>query len=86
MFPWLWFWAPQVHLPWSGNVAQDIEPSTSWFFRGIRPQSGDGEIEERAFAVASYGRQLGLITEVLLELAEQLAPASPQGGEALARL
>jgi hypothetical protein len=86
MFPWLWFWAPQLHLPWSGDVAQEIEPTTSWFFRGIRPGSGDAEIEEKAFAVASYGRQLGLITEVLIDLAEQLAPASPQATEALVRL
>ena len=86
MFPWLWLWAPQLHFPWSGDVAQDIEPTTTWFFRGIRPESGDAEIEEKAFAVASYGRQLGLLTEVLVDLADQLAPASPQAAEALARL
>ena len=30
MFPWLWLWAPQLHFPWSGDVAQDIEPTTTW--------------------------------------------------------
>jgi hypothetical protein len=85
MFPWLWFWAPQVHLPWSGNVAQRIEPDTHWFFQGIPPSAGDARIEERAFEVASYGRQLGLITEVLIELAEQ-AGMSGKAATSLTRL
>ena len=70
MYPWLWFWAPQLHLPWSGNVAQRIDPNTRWFFQGIDPSAGDADIEEKAFSVASYGRQLGLITEILIEVAE----------------
>jgi hypothetical protein len=78
MVPWLWMFAPQVHFPWSGSVAQHIAPDTHWFFSGIRPGAGDARIEEQAFAVASYGKQLGLITEVLLELAAQ----SPQGSAA----
>jgi hypothetical protein len=76
VYPWLWFWAPQLHFPFSGNVAQRIEPDTRWFFQGIDPSAGDPHIEEKAFAVASYGRQLGLITEVLIEytkLAERLS-------------
>lgn len=71
MFPWLWFYAPQGHFPWSGAVAQQIAPDTHWFFSGIRPDAGDARIEEQAFGVASYGRQLGLITEVLLALAQE---------------
>src|SRR4030095_863268 len=58
MVPWLWLWAPQLNLPWSGDVAQEIEPTTSWVFRGIRPSAGDGEIEEKSFSIASYGKQL----------------------------
>ena len=68
MFPWLWHWAPQVHLPWSGDVAQRIAPATHWFFQGIQPGAGHPRIEEEAFDVASYGKQLGLITELLLDL------------------
>lgn len=71
MYPWIWFWAPQVRFPWSGDVAQDIEPSTTWFFKGIKPGAGNARIEEKAFAVASYGKQLGLLTEVLIELADK---------------
>ena len=71
MNPWQWSWSPEIHLPWSGNVAQQIEPDTNWFFGSILPSAGNGRIEKRAFEVASYGRQLGLITKVLLDLAEQ---------------
>jgi hypothetical protein len=78
MYPWLWLWAPRIQFPWSGAVTQDIEPSTSWFFDGIKPDAGHAQIEEKAFAVASYGKQLGLITDVLLELAENaLPPTAP---------
>lgn len=71
MYPWLWLWAPQVQLPWSGDVVQDIEPTTAWFFSGIKPGAGNARIEEKAFAIASYGKQLGLLTDVLIELAEK---------------
>jgi len=86
MYPWLWLWAPQMNFPWSGDVAQEIEPSTSWFFRGIRPAAGDAEIEEKAFSVASYGKQLGLITEVLIDVAEQVSTQSAESTESLNRL
>lgn len=71
MYPWLWLWAPQIQFPWSGDVVQDIEPTTTWFFNGIKPGAGNARIEQKAFAVASYGKQLGLLTEVLIELAEK---------------
>ena len=86
MFPWLWFWAPQLHFPWSGDVAQRIQPDTHWFFQGIPPDAGDASVEEKAFAVASYGRQLGLLTEVLVEVAEQAESRSPKAAESLRRL
>ncbi|MBA2492275.1 MAG: hypothetical protein H0V34_11445 [Gammaproteobacteria bacterium] len=86
MYPWLWLWTPQIHFPWSGSVAQHIEPDTDWFFGAIRPAAGNGEIERKAFEVASYGRQLGLITEVLLAQNEQGAVTPEQGALALERL
>ena len=66
MHPWLWFWAPQIHFPWSGSLAQNIAPNTSWFSDLIQPGAGNARIEAQAFATASYGKQLGLITDVLL--------------------
>jgi len=70
MYPWLWFWAPQFHYPLGGNVVQDIDPVLSLFFAGIKPQAGNAVIERQAFDVASYGKQLGLITEILLAMAD----------------
>lgn len=74
MYPWLFLWAPQLQLPFSGDVAQRIEPRTQWFFDGIDTASGDPVIERKAFEVATYGRQLGLITELLLDMAAQTPP------------
>lgn len=85
MFPWLWLWAPQTHFPLSGSVAQHIEPKT--FFDAIPPAAGDGRIEQRVFGeVATYGRQIGLLTEALLDLTEHGAPASAEGTTAIRRL
>ena len=81
MFPFFWFWAPQVRLPFSGDVLQDIEPRLDWFFNGIKPQAGNARIERQAFDVASYGDQLGLITELLLDWAER-QPAEVQSASA----
>ena len=77
MFPFFWLWAPQLRLPFSGDVVQDIEPRLDWFFNGIKPQAGDARIEAQAFDVASYGDQLGVITRLLIEMAERL-PADEQ--------
>jgi hypothetical protein len=86
MNPWLFFWAPQVHLPFGGNVAQQIEPTSSWFFDSIPSSAGDPTIEREAFHVATYGRQLGLITEILLDLTERLPLATEEGKVARERL
>ncbi len=86
MFPWLWVWAPDLNFPWSGSVAQRIEPNTNWFFDGIPDEAGDRRIEKKAFDVASYGRQLGLLTEVVIELADKQASLSPEATTSLRRL
>lgn len=67
MHPWSWIWSPHLHLPFSGDLNQRIAPETNWFAEHIRGDVGQAEVEQRAFEqVASYGKQLGLITEVLL--------------------
>ena len=86
MFPWIWWWAPQVHFPLSGDVAQRIDSVPHLFFQGIKPGAGNSQIEERAFSVASYGKQLGLITDVLIALAEQSNIQSGEAGESLQKL
>lgn len=86
MFPWLFVFAPQWQLPFSGSVAQRIDPQTHWFFDGIDASAGDGRIERQAFEVATYGRQLGLLTEVLVDLANQAPPRTRSAVESLDRL
>ncbi|WP_018013564.1 hypothetical protein [Teredinibacter turnerae] len=86
MLPWLWFWAPQLHFPLSGNVEQDINTITRKWFAGIPASAGDGDIERQAVKVASYGRQLGLLTELILELAQKAPEKSPRAIEVCERL
>lgn len=58
--------------PWSGDVIQDIDPQTSWFFGNIAPTAGSGRLERHiALDVASYGKQLSVVMDVLHELIEQ---------------
>lgn len=64
-------------------MAQRIEPD---FFAGIRTDAGNGDVEREAFDVASYGRQLGLITEVLLSMSGQDTVSRAKGQESLERL
>ena len=68
------------------DIVQDIEPNTSWFFGGIKPEAGNAKIEERAFGVASYGKQLGLITELLVSLAEKQSTLDPKDSASLSEL
>ena len=84
MFPWLWFWAPRFDFPLSGNVTQDI--ATDWFFAGIKPRAGDGEVEQKIFNRYSYGKQLGVIAEVLLSIAEKGYINQQQADKALQQL
>jgi hypothetical protein len=86
MIPWLWTWSPTLHFPWSGNVAQQIEPDTHWFFDAIAPASGNADVERKAFERASYGKQLGLVTDVLLEQVAHGRLESEAAKESLRRL
>jgi hypothetical protein len=86
MYPWLWFWAPQIHLPWSGAVSQNIEPRTAWFAQHIPADAGNASIEAQVTELASYGKQLGMLTEALIGIAEQARPTDPKTQAAIARL
>jgi hypothetical protein len=82
MLPWLWwYFAPRVEFPLSGNVTQDI--LLDRFFGSIKPTAGDARIERKAFEAASYGTQLGKISEVLLSLAGSAAVDSDKAKESL---
>jgi hypothetical protein len=86
MVPWLWIWAPHLQLPLSGNVTQDIDPVVGLFNGRTDRGRGDPQVEQRAFRVASYGQQLGLITDVLLSMADEAPPKAGVGQDSLKRL
>ena len=78
MFPLYRYFSPHFRFPFSGDVNQQIAPETDWFFGNINPEVGDGEIEKEVFLkIASYGKQLGKITSVLLALIEELRKNKP---------
>ena len=65
----LFSYAPRVAFPLSGDVTQDILPA----FTGMK---GVPEYEHAiATQVWSYGAQLGALTDVLIEVLDQLALA-----------
>jgi hypothetical protein len=82
MNPWLFPWWGLLKGPFSGDVTQDISPVTSW----LSPQfefnfAGNRRIESEVMAdVASYGKQLGILSEAVLEIADG------SKGEAVERL
>lgn len=72
MNPWLFPWWGLFKWPLSGDVTQDIAPITSL----LSPQfefnfAGNRRIESEVVAdVASYGKQLGILSEAVMELAD----------------
>lgn len=74
MFPWFFYWAPQLHYPWGGAVNQNIAPSA--FFGAIKPAAGDGTVEHAVFDYASYGRQLGMLSDVVMVLLDRAGLAT----------
>lgn len=86
MYPWIWLWAPHVEFPLSGNVTQDIEPVANLFAASSTPEAGNPTIEQKAFQVASYGQQLGLITEILIAIAQEALPEQGKHNTSLQRL
>lgn len=68
--------------PWSGNVAQRI--TAPWFSPSLTVNyAGDAAVEDRVVTeVASYGKQLGWLTEIVISSAS----GQPLPTETLARL
>lgn len=79
MFPWLFLWNPQYYFPFSGTLSQEVAPDTRWFFGAIPAAAGDGQVEKEVFEANSYGRQIGVLSDVLMSIAE---PASMTPAEA----
>jgi len=72
MIPWLFPWWGLLKAPWSGDVTQDIAPDTRWLSPKFELNfSGNRKIEAEVVAqVASYGKQLGALSEAVLEIAQ----------------
>lgn len=88
MLPSYWIWSPQVYFPFS-KWNQEVAPDTSWFFGSIPPQAGVGSVEKEVFEVASYGRQLGQIMDVLVPIAQAMQEQGalpPKARDALPKL
>lgn len=67
MLPW---YQSNFNFPLSGNINQKIEPD--WFFDAIVPEAKDRPIEKKAVMnIASYGKQIGIITKLLLSIAAE---------------
>ena len=78
---WLNF-SPEVHWPFSGAVTQDIQPS-------LLVKAGDNETEVRVLReVASYGKQIGVLSDLVLALVASVEPKKlgPTGEHALEQL
>ncbi|WP_413111248.1 hypothetical protein [Thaumasiovibrio sp. DFM-14] len=69
MHPWYLWWQRTLNYPLSGNVNQDFQylsPTYEFNF------AGNKEIERKAICeVASYGKQLGILSDVLIELCDK---------------
>lgn len=66
--PWFLLWAP-YYAPLSGQVQQAF--TLDAFFGSIAPASGDGNIERAVFNYASYGRQIGTLSDVVAVLLDK---------------
>ncbi|PIE43030.1 MAG: hypothetical protein CSA50_07500 [Gammaproteobacteria bacterium] len=72
MNPWLFPWWGVFNGPLSGDVIQDVFPGTTW----LSPQfefnfAGNRKIEAEVVAdVASFGKQIGILTDAVMELAD----------------
>jgi ribosomal protein L17 len=65
-------------LPWSGDVIQDIDPQTQWFFGAIAPEAGSARLERHiALDVVSYGKQLSVLMDAMAELIDHGKVSEP---------
>ena len=70
MNPWEIWSAALARLPFGGDVTQSIAPLTNWFSPNVEVNfAGNRRIEgDIVTNVASYGKQLGLLTEAVVAL------------------
>jgi hypothetical protein len=87
MNPWFAWWAPNYVFPLGGDVVQKIAPETDWFSTNISADVGDSDIEREIFQnVAPYGKQIGILAEIILTMAEESDSEAIKGLRALEQL
>ena len=69
---WLRLWSPTINMPGSGSIGRfNYHPYTTWGAPTLI--SGNEAVEQVVYHdIATPGRQLGRLTEVVLELVEEL--------------
>ncbi|HEY3699213.1 MAG TPA: hypothetical protein VGK97_07765, partial [Spongiibacteraceae bacterium] len=69
---WLRLWSPTINLPGSGGIGKfNYHPYTTWGAPTLF--SGNEAVEQVVYRdVATPGRQLGKLTDVVLELVDEL--------------
>lgn len=85
---WLRLWSPTINLPGSGSIGGfNYHPYTTWEAPSLF--SGNQAVEAGVYReVASPGRQLGQLTDAVLEIAKALAETNPAilNGDAVKKL
>jgi len=76
--------AVTVNFPFGSGFTQNIHPSTNWGIAGYSPDpAAEREILDRT---GSYGRQIGRLMDVVVDLAAKSRDADPEKREALEEL
>lgn len=85
---WLRLWSPTINMPGSGSIGGfNYHPDTTWEAPSLF--SGNRTVEAGVYReVASPGKQLGKLTDVVLELADALSKidTSVKNSECLQKL
>lgn len=82
MFPWYFMWAPYFAPQWTSPLGGAVTQAFSLdaFFGAIDPGAGNGNVERAVFNYASYGRQIGTLSDtvaLLLNLVDVSSAVPP---------
>ena len=83
MFPWYFMWAPYFAPQWTSPLGGAVTQAFSLdaFFGAIDPGAGNGNVERAVFNYASYGRQIGTLSDtvaLLLNVVDVSSAVSPE--------
>lgn len=71
MFSFPFPWPTEIRFPGHEGASQEMAPSVGWQVPAVVSYAGDREVEDRVVSeVASFGKQLGILIDALLEVAD----------------